>query len=99
MSVTKPRPTDAFDVVLDAERRVTIPEWVSEELDLQAGDRLAVSVDEGGSLVLTSRRATARRALERIRRDLAASGITEEELQEEGRRVREELTRALYGDP
>lgn len=99
MSVAEERRPDTLEVVLDAERRVTIPESVSDELGLRAGDRLAVTVDEQGGVVLTSRRASARRALERIRRDLAASGITEEELQEEGRRVREELTRELYGEP
>lgn len=43
------------------------------------------------------RRARAMAALEEIRRAFAASGVTEAELQAEGRRIREQLSREYYG--
>lgn len=43
------------------------------------------------------RRARALATLAEIRRAFAASGVTEEELQAEGRRIREQLARERYG--
>ena len=42
------------------------------------------------------RRARALAALEEIQRAFAASGVTEAELQAEGRRIREQLSREYY---
>ena len=42
------------------------------------------------------RRARAMAALEEIRRAFAVSGVTEAELQAEGRRIREQLSREYY---
>ena len=43
------------------------------------------------------RRARALAALDEIRRAFAASGLTEAELQAEGRRIRAQLAREYYG--
>ena len=43
------------------------------------------------------RRTRALAALDEIRRAFAASGVTEAELQAEGRRIREQLSRERYG--
>lgn len=85
------------EVILGPDGGVTLPASTLQTLGVQEGDRLTLSVSDGG-LIVTPNKVLARQALEEIRRDLAASGITEEELQEEGRRVREELFRSRYGD-
>ena len=43
------------------------------------------------------RRTRALAALDEIRRAFAASGVTEAELQAEGRRIREQIARERYG--
>jgi hypothetical protein len=57
---------------------------------LEEGDRLANSVGDQGVL-LTPRRANALGALREIHAAFAAAGLTEDELQDEGLGVREEL--------
>ncbi|MDP9363504.1 MAG: AbrB/MazE/SpoVT family DNA-binding domain-containing protein [Chloroflexota bacterium] len=96
MTISEATRQDTVDVVLDAEGRITLPAWLIDQVGLKAGDKLAVSVVEDG-VALASRRLRAQRALREIRESFAASGITEGELQEEGRKVREELVRERYG--
>jgi AbrB family looped-hinge helix DNA binding protein len=79
-----------FETVLQPQGEVTLPAWVRDALGLEEGDRLAISVSDQGVL-LTPRRAAALGALREIQAAFAASGLTENELQDEGLRVREEL--------
>ena len=84
------------DVTLRARRQLTLPADACEALGLQVGDRLEVSVSDG-ALVIKSKRASALALLHKIREALSNSGISEEEFQEEGRRIREQIAREQYG--
>jgi len=91
MSETLPR-----EAVLRPRRQLTLPARICERLGLEAGDRIEIALTEGG-LLLRPKKNAALLALREIHRAFAEAGITEEELLEEGRRVREELTRKYYG--
>ena len=84
-----------IDVVLRPKRQVTLPKEVCERLGIGPGDMLELSV-EGSTLVAKPKKAVALEALREIREAFKRSGITEEELQETGRRVRQELARDRY---
>jgi AbrB family looped-hinge helix DNA binding protein len=94
--VSKTVPKNAR-IQLRPRRQITLPAWAAETLGVKEGDYLSVSETDRGLLVQPGEQA-ALEALRAIQQAFAASGITEEELQEEGRRVREELVRELYGD-
>jgi AbrB family looped-hinge helix DNA binding protein len=83
-------------VVLRPRRQVTLPREVCEALDIKPGDRLVLEVADG-VLVARPGRKAALDALEELRRAMAESGVTEEELLESGRQVREELFKERYG--
>ena len=85
-----------LEIVLGPDGQLTLPAWAREALGLQAGDRLAVSISESG-LVFTPRKAVALQALREIREAFAAAGITEDQLEAEGQRIREEISRTRYG--
>ena len=87
-----------LDVTLRPRRQLTLPPQICEALGLEVGDRLEVSVTDEGVLVKPKKR-LALNALAEIQRAFQEAGVTEEELQEEGRRVREELSRSRYGKP
>lgn len=76
--------------------QLTLPAWVGEALELEVGDRLVVSVGEG-SVTFSPRHATAPSALRAIQHAFASGGVSEEEMQEEGRKVREEMARSRNG--
>ena len=78
-------------------RQITLPADFCRELDIDIGDSLTLELREG-SLVLTPSRKAALDALTAIQKAFQQSGITEEELLEEGRRVRTELVREIYGE-
>jgi AbrB family looped-hinge helix DNA binding protein len=84
------------EVVLGRNGQLTLPAWIRDALGLREGDRLVLSI-AGQSLTMTPRRAMAFEALREIRAAFAGAGVSEEELQAEGRHVREELTRSRYG--
>lgn len=77
-------------------RQITLPSELCRELNISSGDALEVEVRDGG-LFLTPARKAALDALAEIQRLFQESGITEEELQAEGRRIRRQLTRERYG--
>lgn len=86
------------DVVLRPKRQVTLPKEVCDGLGIGPGDTLELSLD-GDTLIARPKKKIALEALREIQEAFKRSGITEEELQEVGRRVREELTRERYGAP
>ena len=87
----------ATEVRLRPRRQLTLPAEVCEALHLQVGDRLEISLADNGLLV-KPKKSIALDALREIRRAFAASRLSEEELQEEGQKVRERLSRSRYGE-
>lgn len=85
------------DIVLRPRRQLTLPADSCEALGLQPGDRLEVSLADD-ALVVRPKKTVALKALAEIQRVFQESGVTEEELQEEGRKIRERLSRTRYGE-
>ena len=84
-----------IEVVLRPKRQITLPKEVCEQLGIGPGDMLELST-EGSTLVARPKKVAALEALREIRQAFKRSGISEEELQETGRRVRQEVTRERY---
>lgn len=82
--------------VLRPKRQITIPKKLCDELGIEPGDMLELTV-ENAKLVAKPRKNVALEALREIQRTFQKSGLTEEELQEEGRRVRREVAGERYG--
>lgn len=82
-------------VTLRERRQLTLPREVCEALEVKPGDGLNLELLEGALLVRPSKKA-ALDALRAIQEAFAESGITEEELLESGRQVREELVREKW---
>jgi AbrB family looped-hinge helix DNA binding protein len=80
------------DVVLRPKRQVTIPRKVCERLGLKTGDILELTV-ENSNLVAKPRKTRSLEALREIQRTFHKSGISEEDLHETGKRVRQEIVR------
>ncbi len=83
------------NAVLRPKRQVTIPKKICEELGIEPGDMLVLTV-ENSTLIARPRKMVALEALREIQRAFQKSGLTEKELQEEGRRVRQEIIRERY---
>lgn len=86
----------AMDVTLRPGRQITLPTGICRALDLKIGDRLEVLAADGGLLV-RPKTLLAVSALREIQATFAASGLPEDELQEEGRRIRQWISRSRYG--
>jgi AbrB family looped-hinge helix DNA binding protein len=84
------------DVILRPKRQVTIPREVCDQLGIQPGDILEVTVEDC-TLIARPRKAVALEALKEIQHAFERSGVTEQELQEAGRRIRQEVVRERYG--
>ena len=78
------------EVVVRPKRQVTLPKQICEELGIEEGDALELSVEDA-MLVARPRKRVALEALAEIRSAFERSGISEEELQEAGREVRREV--------
>ena len=83
-------------VTLRPRRQMTLPRGICEELGLTEGDHLILEVHEG-VLIGRPAKAVALEALDAFRRAIKESGVTEEELLESGRQIREELFLEKYG--
>lgn len=77
-------------------RQVTLPAEICRELDLDVGDTVTLELTDG-ALLLTPGPKRALDALAELHRIFAEAGVSEEELQDEGRRVRAELSSQRYG--
>ena len=84
------------DIVLRPKRQVTIPKEVCDQLGIGTGDVLELTVEDS-TIVARPRKTVALEALKEIQQAFKRSGITEEELQKTGRRVRQEVAREHYG--
>ena len=83
------------DVVLRPKRQITLPKKICEQLGIGTGDVLELSLEDS-ALVARPRKVAALEALREIREAFERSGVTEEELLETGRRVRQEVIRERY---
>lgn len=86
----------AADVVLRPKRQVTLPKEICDRLGIGPGDVLELTVEDS-TIIARPRKTVALEALKEIRQAFRRSGISEEELQETGRRVRQEVARERYG--
>ena len=84
------------DVILRPKRQVTLPREVCDQLGIQPGDILEVTVEDC-TLIARPRKAVALEALKEIQQAFERSGVTERELQEAGWRIRQEVVRERYG--
>jgi AbrB family looped-hinge helix DNA binding protein len=84
------------DLILRPKRQLTLPAEVCEALGLELGDHLELTLVDGG-VFLRPKKMIALDALRELQRSFAESGLSEEEIQAEGRRVREQLSRGRYG--
>jgi len=89
--------SDVRRATIRERRQVTLPADVCRELGLEVGDSVSLELLEG-SIKLTPDRKRFLDTLAAMQQAFQQSGITEEELLEEGSRVRREITRELYGD-
>ena len=87
--------SETIDIVLRERRQITLPAEIWQRLGLQVGDRLEASLEED-TIVMRPKRLLASRALREIQAAFAASGISEEDLQQEGLRVRERIYKERY---
>lgn len=84
------------DVVLRPKRQVTLPKEICDRLGIGPGDVLELTVEES-AIIARPRKMVALEALKEIQQAFQRSGITEEELQKTGRRVRQEVAGERYG--
>ncbi len=86
---------NAADIMLRPKRQVTLPKEICDQLGIGPGDVLELTVEDS-ALVARPRKSVALEALKEIQQAFRRSGITEEELQKAGRRVRQQVSRERY---
>lgn len=86
----------ASDVVLRPKRQVTLPKQICDQLGIGPGDVLEMTVQDS-IIVARPRKIVALEALKEIQQSFRRSGITEEQVQKTGRRIRQEVARERYG--
>lgn len=84
------------DIVLRPKRQVTLPREICDQLGIVPGDVLEMTVEDS-VIIARPRKTAALEALKEIQQAFQRSGLTEKELQEEGRRIRQEVTGERYG--
>ncbi len=88
--------SDVRNTIIRERRQITLPADICRELEMEIGDSFSVELREG-SVVLTPSRKGALDALAELHRIFAESSVSERGLQQEGRRIRAELSRQRYG--
>lgn len=76
--------------------QVTIPAEIRKKLGLKKGDVVAFVETEDGVLI-SPREVVALKALREIGKSLEAKGITLDQLMEDGRDIRTDLLKEMYG--
>ncbi|MFH1485266.1 MAG: AbrB/MazE/SpoVT family DNA-binding domain-containing protein [Chloroflexota bacterium] len=84
------------DVVLRPKRQVTLPKEICDQLGIGPGDVLGMTVEDS-AIIARPRKMVALESLREIQQAFQRSGITGEEVQRTGRRVRQEVARERYG--
>jgi AbrB family looped-hinge helix DNA binding protein len=80
---------------VQAKGQVTIPSEIRKRLGLKKGDLVAfIETDRG--VLISPQEVVAMEALDQIGRLLREKGVTQDELMESGREIREDLLRELY---
>ena len=79
-----------YSLDIRPKRQVTLPRGLLESLDLEVGDAIEIKV-QGKKAQITSKKQAALDALREIQRIVKESGISEEEMQESARKIRQEL--------
>jgi AbrB family looped-hinge helix DNA binding protein len=78
------------DVIIRPKRQMTIPKEICDKLGIRTGDVLELSVEDS-ALIARPRKNLSLEALNEIRAAFKRAGVTEKELEEEGKRVRREI--------
>ena len=89
--------TDKKLVRLKQKGQLTLPSQMRSELGLREGDLVEVTKTPDGSLLITPQEVIAMQALNKIRENLTARGITFNELMKSGREIRGKLVKEKYG--
>ena len=84
------------EAFLRQRRQLTLPRGICEQLGIDVGDRVELTV-EGDALIARPSRRRALDALKEIQAAFAQVGISEREIQAAGRRARRQLTAERYG--
>lgn len=84
------------EVVIRPKRQITLPSELCDQLGLASGDVLEFSVEDS-ALVARPRKLAALDSLREIQKAFQSSGISEDNLQQSGRRVRQEVAKERYG--
>ena len=84
------------NIVIRPKRQVTLPKDICDQLGIDTGDVLEMTV-ENSVLTARPRKTAALQSLKEIQHAFARSGMDEEEVLNTGRRVREEIARERYG--
>lgn len=84
-----------IDVVLRPKRQLTLPREVCEQMGIEPGDMLELAMEDS-VLVARPKKVAALEALREIRDAFRRSGISDEELQDAGNRIRKEVIRESY---
>ena len=84
------------DIVLRPKRQVTLPKEICDQLGIGPGDVLEMTVEDS-TIIARPRKTVALEALKEIQQAFRRSGLTGEELQKTGRRVRQEVAKERYG--
>ncbi len=87
----------ATSVVLRPKRQITLPRHICDQLGIEPGDMLELTMD-GSTLMARPKRAAALEALKEVREAFKRSGITEAELLDTGRKVRQQLVKQRHAD-
>ena len=81
---------ETVNILIRPKRQMTLPREFCRQLGISPGDRLEMFV-EGDRLIATSKKTLAVNAVREIREVFRRSGISEQELQESGRKIRKEI--------
>ena len=84
------------DIVIRPKRQVTLPKDICDQLGIETGDVLELTV-ENSVITARPRKTAALEALKEIQQAFKRSGMAEEEILDAGRRIREEVARERYG--
>ena len=84
------------NIVIRPKRQVTLPKDICDQLGIDTGDVLEMTV-ENSVLTARPRKTAALESLKEIQQAFKRSGMAEEDILDTGRRVREEIARERYG--
>jgi len=79
-----------YTIDIRQRRQVTLPNELLKQMGISVGDSIEIKV-EGKKAVMKSKKQIALEALKEIQRIVKESGISEEEMQENARRLRREI--------